>query len=169
MQYRVKVRDAIVTALQAANTKAGASVFSPRDLETQSGTLPAILVHMPQERKESMGRGGVARFHVTAAIAVVGRVEGPDPNAVAAQAELLCDQIVEAVLTGPVVQLVEQFASVDTELVVSAAGDLHTGEAQVNFVVGFFEQFLPAGGQPLSIQATIANPKTGATVASFTA
>ncbi len=169
MQYRVRVRDAIVAALKAAGTLAGESVFSPRDLETQDAALPVILVHMPLERKAFLGKGGVPRFQTTATIAVVGRLEGSDPMAVEAQAELLCDQIAEAVLTGPVVLLVESFASVETQLVVSSEGEQHVGEAQLAFAIEFFEVFPPAGGAPLQIQATVADPSSGATLASFTA
>lgn len=158
MLYRSTVRDAFVVALKAAATMAAQAVFAPQDVPTPDGPGVTILVHMPLEVKESLGKGGVPRFNTTATIGVVGRVQGTDQNQVEAQAEQLCEQIQQAILGGAVVRLVEEFTRVESQLQLSANGDYQLGEAQVAFAVRFFEAFAPAPGVPLSIAGVVTSP-----------
>jgi hypothetical protein len=143
MLRRANLRLIAVAALKSARTLAGQSVFSPRDWPTWSGNYPAILVQTPRERKESVARG-MPQFTTTVTMTVIGRVDGTDEGRVEADLESLCEQIEQAILTNhDLVQLTQQFSSVDTRMEVTNEGEKHIGEVQMDFAMEFFEAFQP--------------------------
>ena len=154
--YRNDIRDAIIAALKAAGTMAGNSVYQPDDWPTGTPAMPLILVNAPHERKESLVRGAPS-FRTTATIVAIGRVSGTSMNQVQADIETLCEQMEQAVLTDQMIpQMIQQFASVETQVILTSESRTHIAEATIAFAAEFDQFFEPAGGLPLTeIQLTL--------------
>jgi hypothetical protein len=143
MLYRNLLRDAIVAAIQQANTSAGLSVWNNRDAPIMPPQLPAVIVSAPSEHKESMGKN-VPMFTTTAQIHINARVQGADISAAVSALDALMEQIEEAVLANPdITSKIQQFASVDTETDFSAEQRYHIGEAQMVIALEFPQLYNP--------------------------
>jgi hypothetical protein len=161
MLYRANLRQIAVAALKSARTLAGQSVFSPRDWPDWSGNYPVIHVQTLRERKESVGRQ-MPEFTTTVTMTVIGRLDGTDEGRVEEQLETLCEQIEQAILTNhDLVQLTQQFSSVDTRMEVTNEGEKHIGEVQMDFAMEFFEAFQPVFPDPIeqvNVHVDLASP-----------
>lgn len=143
MLTRAHLRQRAVAALKAAHTLAGQRVFSPRDWPTWHNDYPVLLVQTPRERKESVARG-VPQFTTICHLAVTARVEAASAEAAEADLETLCGQIEAALLTDyELISHLQQIASVETRLEVTAETRSHIGEAQLDFGLEFYEVFDP--------------------------
>ncbi|MGR2678724.1 hypothetical protein [Chromobacterium haemolyticum] len=151
MLYRTQLRNAVVAALQAANTLAGQKVYAPRDLPVTPPGMPLILVQTPMERKQGRGPVGAPQFLTTATVAVNARVSAASAGQVESLLDTLCDQIENAVLTNSaVLRMVQQVLAVETEIEVSAQQRDHLGEAWMRFDFEYPELFALPVTQPLT-------------------
>ncbi|PXX49375.1 hypothetical protein [Aquitalea magnusonii] len=143
MLYRNLLRDAIVAAIQQANTLAGLSVWNNRDAPLMLPQLPAVIVSAPSEHKESMGRN-VPMFNTIAQIHINARVQAADLGTAVADLDVLVEQIEEAIFASPdITRQIQQFASVDTEVDFSAEQRYHIGEAQIVIALEFPQLYNP--------------------------
>jgi hypothetical protein len=161
--------DAVVAALRGA-TQAQNRVFAPRDWPTFDGVYPAILVQAVRERKESLGRN-VPQFTVTSTLRITGRVsqpagataaglplgaQGADAGAIAIEDALWSFQreIETAVINAyGVTILVQQFPSIEAQIMVSAEGKNHLGEVAIDLGLEFYqgpEDFAPPNAIPVT-------------------
>ena len=150
--FRESLRLLVVEALINAQTLAGPRVFSPRDTTTYSGSYPAILVQARSERKQGWRKGGLS-FTTTASILVNARVEHIDPAVVETQLETFQFQIERAIITYyPLYTVIQQFASIDTDVQVASDGKKHIGEIAMVFGLEYAEIFDPITDAPASQQ-----------------
>ena len=92
------------------------------------------------------------QFFATARLSIIGRVQGTDPTAVEEQLELLCEQIESAILTNQaLLQSVNQFSFVDTDMGVTADGRQHIGEVQMDFGMEYNDDFDPFVQAPAAL------------------
>jgi hypothetical protein len=129
----------MVSALKAANTEAGQSVFSPGDWPTNSETMPAILVTAIHERKESMTRAQ-PNFTTTASIMVDARLQANNEGDAQEKLDLISDQIEQAILTNyNLIQAVQQVAFVETTAKVNSENGTHIAQVVMIFGLEFFQ------------------------------
>ena len=175
MTTSAQIRAIVIAALKGA-TNAGQSVYSPFDWPTQNDSYPLILVGAPKERKESRTKGiGAPIFDVTTTIEIIGRTKSPAlvndaGSAVAlAAAEVLKAQIETALINNTAAwtfpdgsQRISQFASVESELTTSSAGEMPVAELVMHIEVEFVqgpEDFYPiTGDQIQGFDAGVAMP-----------
>lgn len=141
---RAGLRGIVVSALQSAATLAQDRVYEPRDIPTDLSLFPALLVQTPIERKESLGRTTAPQFNTTVTIAVTARVQGDNPGQVETDLDTLATQVEQAVLcSDDVMKTLQQVASVDTEMVVTAESETHVGQAAITFACETFQRYDP--------------------------
>lgn len=160
--YRNDIRDAMIAAIKVAGTLAGDRAFGPDDWPSTPSNLPSVNFNAPHERKESWGRNAPS-FTTTATIVAVCRVTGTDRRVVQEEIELLCEQIEIAILTDQQIpQMVQQFSSIETQVIVNTEGKQPFGEATIMFAAEFAQTYQPGGALPLTaIQGSVTNPTTG--------
>ncbi|MGU7784885.1 ABC transporter permease [Burkholderia sp. PU8-34] len=168
-----EIRGLFISALTGA-TNAGTAVFSPFDWPTAGDAYPAILVRNPHERKESLGRN-VPQFNVTATLEITARTKavaalGDLGSAEAlAAAEVLKAQIESALINDPAIwadpsggQRIQQFSSIDSDLVTSSEGEMPMAQLHMTIEVEFFQSaddFFPIPLVPLTgLDVTIKEP-----------
>ncbi|MGN6589294.1 MAG: hypothetical protein ACTHKE_03280 [Sphingomicrobium sp.] len=150
MTTSANIRALVVQGLTGA-TAAGASVYSPFDWPTASNSYPSILVRAPRERKVSLGKNAPL-FEVTTTIEITARavstaLVGDAGSAVAlAAAEQLKTQIEVALINNTSlwvdangVQIIEQFASVESEITTSSEGEFPMAELQMRMEIQFVQ------------------------------
>jgi hypothetical protein len=135
-----------VTALRAASTGAGDRVYGPRDWPTWRGQYPVVLVQMPREDKEGMGRNGAPQFTVTGTLRITGRVAAlgaPDDagaGAALSAAAVLARQIEIALINASTIMpLLQQIPFVRTEIALRASGKQHLVEATIEIGLEFYQ------------------------------
>ncbi|MBR7961247.1 ABC transporter permease [Burkholderia vietnamiensis] len=159
-----ELRTLFVNALIGA-TDAGTSVYSPFDWPTAGDAYPAILVHARRERKESLGPN-VPEFNVFTTIDITARTKSParvgDLGAADAlmAAERLKAQIEVALINNPAIwadpnggQRIEQFTSVESDLMSNSEGSMPMAELSMQIEVKFYqgpEDFFPIPLTPLT-------------------
>ncbi|KWN77063.1 hypothetical protein [Burkholderia stagnalis] len=164
MTTSADLRALFVTALKGA-TDAGQAVYSPFDWPTAGDAYPAILVHARRERKESLGPN-VPEFNVFTTVDITARTKSParagDLGAADAlmAAERLKAQIEMALINNPAIwadpnggQRIEQFTSVESDLMSSSEGSMPMAELSMQIEVKFYqgpEDFFPIPGVPLT-------------------
>ena len=140
---RRDLRELVKTALLDAGTDAGRKVYTPRDWPTVTGQYPNILIQTPKETKISKGRFAPA-FDTTVHVAITGRVEAGTAEKAEDLADTLADQIELAILTNyDLIKVLQQFSSVETDVLVSAEGEMHIGEVQMMVAIEVFQEFDP--------------------------
>ncbi|WCT78667.1 hypothetical protein [Novosphingobium humi] len=149
-------------------TDAGARVFQPADWPTVRGQMPIIKLRILRERRQSQGRSGPPQYTTTALIRVIGEVEAyaSEDNAGAAAAEAACwllkRQIEVAIVNShDLFMRIQQIASIDSGLVISAEGATHIAAIVMDFVIEFFEDadsFAPIAADDMAeVDLTAAN------------
>lgn len=176
MTTSADIRAVFVEALIGA-TDAGSAVYSPFDWPTAANVYPIILVHARKERKESMGRNAPL-FTVTTTVEIIARTKSPaqvgDAGSAVAllAAEALKAQIETALINNPAVwadptsesgaQRIQQFSSVDSELITSSEGDMPMAELLMTIEVEFMQgpdDFFPIPSIPLQgVDAGVQEP-----------
>jgi hypothetical protein len=179
MTTSADIRALFVEALQG-QTDAGSNVFSPFDWPTSPDAFPIILVHARRERKESLGPN-VPEFNVFATLEIVARTRsGARVGALGAAdalaaAERLKEQIEIALINNPSIwsdpnggQRIEQFTSLDSELMSNSEGEMPMAELAMQIEVKFYqgpEDFFPIPLTPLT-EMTLAVEEPDGTVQS---
>lgn len=131
----------VVQAVLEAVT--GVPVQSPGDWETPTINLPEIKLRSPGNRKASIARAG-ANFTTTVSLELQARVSADTAEGAQDAIEALAEKIEAAVLSLPdLIALVQQVASVDTEMSVSADSRTHIGEIRMMLQCETFEEFDP--------------------------
>jgi hypothetical protein len=149
MLARRQLRLAVVAAIDAIKTAAGiATVDTPGDWNVPPEKLPAVLLRGGRGRKESVTRG-MAEFTSSATIEIEGRVEAADAAAAQDAIEALEYAIENAVFTDyNVMGMVQQIASVESEVQISSDGRRHLGGFKLEIVFEMFEAFDPTVAAP---------------------
>jgi hypothetical protein len=164
MTTSADIRTIVVSGLKDA-TDAGQAVFSPFDWPTAQNAYPCILVRAPRERKHSLGKNAPL-FSVTTTVEIFAKTVstaavGDEGSAVAlAAAEKLKAQIEVALINNTSlwvdsngVQIIEQFASVESEISTSSDGEWPMAELQMRMEIEFTQgpdDFYPIVGVPLA-------------------
>ncbi|MFX1674054.1 ABC transporter permease [Paraburkholderia sp. A2WS-5] len=164
MTTSADIRTIVISGLKGA-TDAGQSVFSPFDWPTSQNAYPCILVRAPRERKQSLGKNAPL-FSVTTTVEIVARTVstaavGDEGSAVAlAAAEKLKGQIEVTLINNTSLwvdvngaQIIEQFASVESEISTSSDGEWPMAELQMRMEIEFTqgpEDFYPIAGVQLA-------------------
>lgn len=152
-----------VAALQRAGTLAGEKVFPARTWPTMGADLPALLVHVPRDEKQSLGRGA-PQFDTAMHLMVIGRVQAARSQ-VEADIERLAEQIEDAILTDrELIAELQQVLGVQVEVTVTSEAKQHVGEAALTFTCEVFQCWEPPPGEPLerlTVEFDISEPADG--------
>ncbi|TAL89283.1 MAG: hypothetical protein EPN62_08775 [Candidimonas sp.] len=168
MTTSVQLRDMVVAAL-VGKTDVGALVYSPRSWPTQDRQYPYLMVQVPDETKDSLGRTA-PQFNVVATIRILARVQFPGQvnDQASAKTEAALEQIkaqIEvAVINSPTLtQSIQQFLSVHSTIRIDSNGATYLGELVMDFQLEFYqgpEDFYPVDAVPLEdvdIRADLVN------------
>jgi len=148
--YRAQYRALVAEQLIFAGTLAGSRVFQSRALPTGSDMLPAILLQTPRDAKVSTGPGA-PKFIATFDLFVVARLEGATFQIAETLIEQFVEQIEFAVLCNPLlVNPLQQFPSVETNIMIDGTGKTFVGEATMLFRCEFYQVFDPPLTTPLT-------------------
>lgn len=155
---RRQIRNAILAAIQKAETAAVSRVFGPRDLPTAPNMMPCIIVSSPpRERSESLVKGQPS-YETTGLFPVTARVAAKDITKADEQIEELVTQIKVAVFSyRPFLDIVERVTFVETSTELLSEGENKIAQVNIVFACEYPEFFYPAPGVPLQgIEGTIA-------------
>mgnify|MGYP007007267481 FL=1 len=131
----------------------GVTVDSPGDWDTPATSLPNIKLRALGDVKASNGRA-MATFTTMAPLQLVARVRAGTAEAAQDAIEALGLQIEDAVLIAPdVIPALQQIEKVTTKQRISADGEHHYGEIEMQIDCETFEQFDPAELAPESLIA----------------
>lgn len=156
MSARRQFRLAIVAELRTKIP--GVNVMSPGDWPTPPEKLPALLVNVPTEQKQSVNRG-MAEFTTTCSIVVQGQVSATTGEAAQDAIEDLVYRTEEAILRGYwIVGMGQQFTTVQTEVECKADGNWHLAGFRMTFNAETFESFDPTADTPAASQWPPADP-----------
>ena len=160
---RRQVRLASFVALQALD---GCTVLSPGDWDTPPKAYPEIKVRCGAEQKNSVTKQQ-PEFTTAVTIEVLGRVQGTTDVDAQDQLESL-DARIEAALLGavPLITIVQQVASVHTQVSINSDGQYHVGSVLKSVVFEVFEHFDPIELDPslavafeqINLHADLAKP-----------
>lgn len=140
MMARRLLRLAVVGVLK---DRLDASVFlaSPGNWPTPGEKLPAVLVKVPSEQKQSINKG-LPEFTTTLTLQVEGRLQADTPEAAQDAIEDLGYQVEEAILKGFWIrQIIQQFASVTTDIEINSDGKGHLAGFRMVISCETFEVF----------------------------
>jgi hypothetical protein len=159
MLARRQLRLAALAALQSANL--GATIECPGDWTTPCEILPAILFRSPREHKESIAKT-LPEFTTSITFDLEARVEANTAEAAQDAIEALGYQIEQALLTNQaLIVLIQQVASIDTEVDITAEGRRHIGGVKMSFVFEvceFYEPSITNSLEGISIHADLIAP-----------
>ncbi len=145
MLARRQFRLAVVSALQAIG---GLMVESPGDWNTPPAKLPAALVRVSGDRKESRGPQ-LPTFTTSVSLDIVLRVQAMTAEATQDSLEALGYTVEQQLLTNyAVIGMLQQMSSVETEVEITAEGREHIGRASMRVVGELFESFDPTAPAP---------------------
>lgn len=138
--------DVMVAGL-AGRTVLEDRVYSFRDWPVNPDVEPIGLFELPKEAMTSLGRGGAPQFETRATVPLHVRLRGPadinDAGAVAMRGQLvdLADAIKRALINHtPLWQAgLEEFATVNVDMRVTAEGREHIGEMVITFGLAFYQ------------------------------
>lgn len=143
MLARRQLRQAVLASIQGISATPAITVESPGDWSTPPAKLPAVLVRVARERKESVAKT-MPEFTTTATIEIEARVAASTGESAQDAIENLCYLIENAILTNyDVMGLIQQVASIDSELEISSEGKQHFGGAKMQIAFEMFEAFDP--------------------------
>lgn len=147
MMARRLLRLAVVGELKA-KLDASVTVLSPGNWPTPQEKLPAVLVKVPTEQKQSLNKG-MPEFTTTITLQVEGRLEGATPEDAQDAIEDLGYQVEEAILKGYWIgRVVQQFASVSTDVEINSESKTHIAGFRMVFACETFEGFDPTVTAP---------------------
>lgn len=160
--------DAVHQAILAADTAAGTNVFRPGDWPTQVGQYPIIKLRLVSQSRQSLGRGAV-EFITIATIRAMIEVSAParvdDLGAQDAETQLwnLAREVDVAVIgSDPLARLVQQVASVQSQLAFTSEAATHLAGLQMDIALEFYEgpwSFAPIDAQDFTeVDATVSAP-----------
>lgn len=156
MAARRQLRLAVVGELKAQ--VAGVTIVSPGDWPTPPEKLPALLVNVPTESKQSINKGE-PEFTTTASIVIQGQVAAATAALAQDAIEALIYQVENAVLTGYWINaMVQQFASVQTDVEITADGSRQLAGFKMTLAGEMFESFDPTATPPTSSAWPPADP-----------
>ena len=145
MLARRQLRLALVAAIQNIP---GVNVYSPGDWNTPQEKMPAILVRITRERKESIAKT-MPEFTTTVSAEIEARLEATTAEAAQDQIEALGYSIEAAAFKAyAVVGMCQQIASVDSESQVTSEGKQHIASLTMNVAFEMFEAFDPTMADP---------------------
>ncbi|QNK65758.1 hypothetical protein [Variovorax sp. PAMC26660] len=146
MSARRMLRLAVVALLRAEIP--GTTIVSPGDWPTPPEKLPALLVNVPTETKQSINKGQ-PEFTTTASVVVQGQVTATTAEAVQDLIEDLAYRVENAILTGYWLnRMTQQFATVQTEVECTADGGRQLAGFRMTLSTETFESFDPTQASP---------------------
>lgn len=127
-------------------TAAFGRVYKPGDWPTQPGQYPIVKLRLIGEDRQSIARSGAAEFTTTATVRIIGAVSAPaqfdDAGATAAETLLwqLKRQIEVAIVNSyPLASVIQQIASMRSQLAFNSEGATHLAGIQTDVAVEFYE------------------------------
>jgi hypothetical protein len=149
MLARRMLRLAVLAALEPLKVSVGVkNIDSPGVWPTPQEKLPALLVNVPTEQKQAIGKG-MANFTTTVSITVQGQLSKSSPEEALDALDALAFAVENAVLTDYwITRTVERFTSVATESEVTSEGGPHLAGFRMTLVGEMFETFDPTFVQP---------------------
>lgn len=143
--YPATVRQQAVSLIAAANTLAGKNVHSNRDTPLEENELPAVVIYLPTERKETKSPSGTdPRFTATLTMHIELRVDGTSVETVETRLETLVDQVQNALLTNPVfTRMFEHIGECSVEQAITAQADQHIGRALITMGMQYSDEYAP--------------------------
>lgn len=146
MLARRQLRLAVLAALQAIPS---VTVLSPGDWDTPTTVLPAILMRVGRERKESVAKTQ-PEFTTSCVVEIEARVEATTAESAQDSIESLGYAIENAVYQNyAVMGMVQQIALVDSETEITANGRRHLAGLKMSVTFEMFESFDPTETAPL--------------------
>ena len=146
MSARRMLRLAVVALLRAEIP--GTTIVSPGDWPTPPEKLPALLINVPTETKQSINRGQ-PEFTTTTSIVVQGQVVATTAEQAQDSIEDLAYCVENAILTGYWLnRIVQQFLTVQTEVECTAEGRRQLAGFRMTFSAETFESFDPTQEAP---------------------
>ncbi len=141
------LRDGAVTALVAANTLAGARVYSPQDWPTWTGIYPLVIIRTPRENAEAIApRTWPPTFNTVVTLAIECRLDADTEADADAGVRQLVGQIKDGVFrNGQYIyeQQIQAFRGWRERLEITAEGRKHVGQAIVEIDVEILQTFDP--------------------------
>lgn len=161
MLARRQLRLAALAAINGIKTAAGiVTVDSPGDWSTPPEAMPAVLLRNSRDRKDSVNKG-MPEFTTTITLEIEARVEAVDSSTAQDNIEALVYNIENALFTDyNVISMIQQIASVDSEIEITADGRRHLGGVKMSIVFEMFEAFDPAAPLPVLSQWPVVQPAT---------
>lgn len=139
-----QLRQLTQQAIIAAQTTAFNRVYSPRDYKLWDGIYPCVQVKTPQQQRQSLGKSGSPNFNTTVSVVIIGTVQADTEDEAEEQLEVLENQIEKAVITNfEILNVIEQFETIQTEQIVTSEGSQHIGQVQLVFNMQSYEEFDP--------------------------
>lgn len=158
-----------IATLIAGNTGAGPRVYEAKDWPTDPKLFPMMLVHVPHERKQSLGRG-IFQFNTSMTLVVVARVVDISAAANVESALRLLQTEIESALLGTLSfgRPIQQFLSIETRLAVTSEGKNFIGEIGMTLEAEVYQVYGPNDSVPLvQVHGTITNMQNGETLTEF--
>lgn len=159
MTSSLDLLDAVHAAL-TGTTDAGALVFRPGDWPSQPNTLPQLKLRILSESRQSIARSGAPEFITTTTIRIVGEVQArateDDLGATEAEGLLwsLKRQVEVAIVNSyPLTGLIQQIASMQSQIAFNAEGAVHLAGVQIDLALEFYEgpeSFAPVASSDLT-------------------
>lgn len=179
MLFRNQVRDTAQQILIAANTLAGAKVFTTRSQPVAGGEPPLLLLYSPVEKGESLGAAGIPRFRSVLTLVIQPMVSGTDDEEVGAALDLLCEQAINTLLSSPQFltippcdgkgRAIEDFKFLHTTSEVKQNGQDFLGSAVIQLGIQYLDAYAPTPGVPLQqITVTGDSPNLFSPAGTFT-
>jgi hypothetical protein len=146
MSARRQLRLAVVAELRTQIQ--GVSILTPGDWPTPPEKLPALLVNIPTEQKQSINMG-MPEFTTTSSVIVQGQVMAATAEDAQDRIEDLAYRVENAVLLGYWInRMVQQFVSVQTDVECTAEGGRQIAGFRMTFGLEMFESFDPTAPVP---------------------
>ncbi|NNM64058.1 MAG: hypothetical protein HKL99_05520 [Burkholderiales bacterium] len=157
MLARRQVRLAAVAALQAIP---GLFVQSPGDWNTPPSNLPAALLRVSAERKDSVVQQ-MPEFTTSVTLDIDLRVQAATAEAAQDALEALGYQVEQALFTNySLVGMLQQISGVDVDVEISSEGREHLGGARLRVNCELFEAFDPSAVAPALTPWPVVPPAT---------
>lgn len=133
-------------ALAAGTTDAGTRIFTPGDWPAQPDEYPITKLRLINETRQSIARSGAPEFMTVALIRIISEVSAPAKldDGGATDAETACWRIkrqneVAIINSYPLTAVVQQFASMFSQLSFSSEGATHLAGVQTDLSIEFYE------------------------------
>ncbi|GAB6854170.1 hypothetical protein [Asaia astilbis] len=143
--YRLLLRETACAVLRASGTDAGEKVFTARSTPTSVESLPQIVLQVPIDHGESLGRSAPGLTRV-ACLVVVGKVSHKSEDKTQLALDRLGSQIEYALMQSPDLQrMIQQVTELDIRTQIDASSETFLGMVTVRLGLEYTEYFKVTG------------------------